>query len=297
MKLKEAFEKSIQFLKDKGLPSARLDVEILFSHILKAKRIELYMRYDSPLSEVEVQNLRAAVVRRAQHEPVAYITGEKDFFRSTFQVGPGVLVPRPETEILVEEVCQWLDENLQSSSSVDEDRRVVGIDLGSGSGCIAISIEQHLQQQDIQSEIFAIEKSKEAFQYLQKNIELHKSEVKAQMTDVHDSTISFKNHHFKFVVANPPYIDPQDLAVENAVKKYEPSSALFAEDQGLAYLKSWSALFASRLDRSAIMIFEIGHTQGEQAQQIFKNLNCFSEVSIVKDLAGHDRFVKGVKHG
>lgn len=297
MKLKEAFEKSIQFLKDKGLPSARLDVEILFSHILKAKRIELYMRYDSPLSEVEVQNLRAAVVRRAQHEPVAYITGEKDFFRSTFQVGPGVLVPRPETEILVEEVCQWLDEQLQSSSSADDDRRVIGIDLGSGSGCIAISIEQHLQQQDIQSEIFAIEKSKEAFQYLQKNIELHKSKIKAQMTDVNDSTTSFKNHHFKFVVANPPYIDPQDLAVENAVKKYEPSSALFAEDQGLACIKTWSALFASRLDRSAIMIFEIGHAQGEPAQQIFKNLNCFSEVSIVKDLAGHDRFVKGVKHG
>lgn len=321
MKLKEAFEKSIQFLKDKGSSSARLDAEFIFGHILNFKRIEIYLHYERPLTEVESQSLRELIVRRSKGEPIAYIVGEKAFYKSNFFVGPGVLTPRPETETLVELTSEWLAQQ----SFVDT---ICGVDLGSGTGCIALSVELELKKITDHYQLFAVEKSKEAFFYLEKNRAQHQSKVMIINQDVKDfvsdlmqaentqksslvdggsqnskdqntdkeNKLQF-NRKFNFVVSNPPYIDWKDEDVEPAVKKYEPSSALFAEDNGLQYLKQWSGYFSSRLASNAIMIFEIGHEQGPRAKEIFESLNCFVNVEVVKDLSGRDRFVKGVKHG
>ena len=107
MKIKEVLDKTAQFFKEKNLETPRLDAELLMSHGLKLSRVELYMKYEQPLAETEVQNLRDLVVRRSKGEPLAYIVGEKGFMGEMFLVNPQVLIPRPETESMVEIVLDW----------------------------------------------------------------------------------------------------------------------------------------------------------------------------------------------
>lgn len=114
MILKEVLDKTITFFKQKNFETPRLDAEILVAHGLGLERIQLYLRYDQPLKEIEIEKLRELVKRRTTGEPVAYILGEKDFFKSKFKVNPAVLIPRPETETLVEIACQEL-ENLNEN--------------------------------------------------------------------------------------------------------------------------------------------------------------------------------------
>lgn len=132
MLLKEVLTKSIQFFKDKKIESARLDAELLISHALKIDRISLYVKYEQPLNEAEVQICREYVRRRSLGESVAYIIEEKGFFGEVFKVLPGVLVPRPETEHLVEEVLKFIEKNKIENPRI--------LDLGAGSGCIGLSI-------------------------------------------------------------------------------------------------------------------------------------------------------------
>lgn len=303
MKLKEAFDKSVQFLKDKGSQSARLDVELLFSHVLKIRKIDIYLQFDRPLSETESQNLRDVIVRRGKLEPVAYIAECKDFFKTTFKVGPGVLIPRPETECLVEFACEWVLKNKKSSLKI--------LDLGAGSGCIGISRVKELLENGISTKLTAVEKSKEAFVFLQHNVDqfrIHQNkqfegissidfDVEIVNQDVHTFVSQNNIPKFDLVVANPPYIDVNDLEVEAAVKSFEPHQALYADEQGLFCIKSWSAALAPHLLDQALMIFEIGYKQGDSAKKIFSEFKLFSKVEILKDLSGKDRFVKGETRG
>lgn len=303
MKLKEAFDKSVQFLKDKGSQSARLDVELLFSHVLQIKKIDIYLQFDRPLSEIESQNLRDVIVRRGKLEPVAYIIEAKDFFKTNFKVGPGVLIPRPETESLVEFACEWGLKKKKNSLSI--------LDLGAGSGCIGISIVKEFLENGISSKLTSVEKSKEAFAFLQHNVDQLMIQQKKQIEDKTsiDFEVEILNHDvqafvvqnniskFDLVVANPPYIDVNDLEVDAAVKSFEPHLALFADEKGLSYIKSWSAALVPHLLDQALMIFEIGYKQGESAKKIFSEYKQFSKVEILKDLSGKDRFVKGETRG
>ena len=136
MLLGEILQKTTQFFKDKKIDSARLDAELLIADALKLKRIELYIKFEYPLTEGEIQICRDFVRRRAQLEPVAYILGKKDFYNESFIVKFGVLIPRPETEGLVEEVLRWQKERNLSEPAI--------VDLGSGSGCIGLSVLKEL---------------------------------------------------------------------------------------------------------------------------------------------------------
>ena len=151
MKLKEVLDKSIQFFKDKKFESARLDAELLISHALKLERMQLYLKFDSPLTEKEVSDCREVVRRRSQGEPVAYITEEKGFYGLTFKVGPGVLIPRPETELLVEQALEFIKQNKLEAPKI--------LDLGAGTGCIGFSILKNIPQ----ATLVCVVQSSEAF--------------------------------------------------------------------------------------------------------------------------------------
>lgn len=293
MNLKEVLERTTNFFKEKKIDSPRLDAEILLSYGLGLKRIDLYLKYDQPIKEGELEKLREIVKRRSLGEPVAYILGEKEFYGETFLVGPQVLIPRPETELLVEKILDW-----QKLVSVDQPKI---LDLGCGSGCIGLMLLKKIPE----ARLFAVDVSADAIELAKKN---------ALQLQVQDRVVWFNgdasqsekvilemnrqfNSKIDILVANPPYIDPMDKEVDAHVKQYEPAAALFSEEKGLKYLKEWSTKYVQGLKQKSIVMMEMGYTQAEEVKNHFENLKKFDVIKIEKDLSGKDRFIRGECNG
>ncbi|MBO9665752.1 MAG: peptide chain release factor N(5)-glutamine methyltransferase [Bdellovibrio sp.] len=293
MKLKEVLDKTTAFFKDKKFETPRLDAELLFAHSLKLERIQLYLKFDQPLSETELAGLRELVRRRGQGEPVAYILGYRDFFGHRFEVNSSTLIPRPETEQVVEEVLAW---------AKDKEKAYSLIDLGTGTGCLGLSLLKELPN----AKLISVDISESALAVAKRNAE--SLGVAERVHFVHDDAgnvdlvmSAFKNFMghatIDVLASNPPYIASNDPNVEENVRKFEPSSALFAEEEGLALLRKWSTSYSPYLATDALMLMEMGMSQGPAMQSHFENLNLFKNVRVLKDLAGLDRVIYGVKHG
>jgi release factor glutamine methyltransferase len=288
MKLNEVLTKSIQFFKDKKIDTARLDAELLISHALKIDRMGLYLKYDQPLTDAEVSECREMIRRRSLGEPVAYIVQEKGFYGLNFFVEKGVLVPRPETEMIVDEVLLFI--NLQAKSSPIPNPRI--LDLGTGSGCVGLSILKNLPE----ATLIAIDKSEISNQIFSKNAEALGLSDRCQFISADIDTLDFSNLGlFDFIVSNPPYIDMNDPRVQKSVRDFEPEAALFATDRGFSLLKSWSKKSIPHLKDKSLMIFEMGMDQGSEMLEHFQTLAAFNKVSVLKDLSGLDRFIKAVR--
>lgn len=284
MKLHEVLTKTIQFFKDKGLESARLDAELLFAHALKIPRVSLYIKYDQPLSEQELNACRELVKRRVSGEPVAYIVQEKGFYGLTFKVNKGVLVPRPETEQIVDIALDFLQKN-----KIENPRL---LDLGAGSGCIGLSILKNYPS----ATLISVEKSEDAVEIIKENIAaLNLAErvtvIHSSVEDLNWSTLE----QFDCILSNPPYIDSNDSRVQKSVREFEPALALFAPENGLQFLKSWALASVKNLKTPGLMLFEMGLDQGSQMKTHFESLKTFKTVEVQKDLSGLDRLIKGVR--
>jgi release factor glutamine methyltransferase len=270
-----------------------LDAELLISSGLGLKRIDLYLKFEQPLKEDELQKLREMVKRRSQGEPVAYILGEKDFFGESFFVNSSVLIPRPETETLVETALDWLTKNPKEEIGI--------LDLGCGSGCIGLSLLKKIPH----ARLLAVDISSEALSVAQKNAERLQVSDRAQWlcedafnhAQVKNKIQSFFNGGIDLLVANPPYIASDDVEVENHVKTFEPHIALFSENAGLKHLQEWTKHYAPLLRAPGLMLMEMGYTQGPTLQKAVQELNFFSKVEITKDLSGKDRIIRGELHG
>lgn len=293
MKLKEILDKTTAFFRDKKIDTPRLDAELLLAHGLKLERIQLYLRFDQPMKEDELAICRELVRRRASGEPVAYILGYRDFFGHRFEVNPSVLIPRPETEHVIEAVLEWAPDKGQSLGFID---------LGAGSGCIGLSLlleypQAHLVSVDLSEKALETAKRNAEALGLQDRVRF----VHADAANVQEVMSVYKDFTGQqlvdVLVSNPPYIAPNDPLVEENVKRFEPNSALFAEDEGLALLKAWSALYAPYLKGPGLMLMEMGMTQGPAMKQAFEALKIFNEISVIKDLSGHDRVIRGEKNG
>ncbi len=284
MKLKEVFEKSVQFFKDKKIETARLDAELLIAHALKIERVQIYVKYEQPLKEEEISLCRESIRRRSAGEPVAYIIGEKGFYGLTFKVGAGVLIPRPETESIVEDALLFIKQKKLENPRI--------LDLGAGTGCIGLSILKNANT----ANLVCVEKSPEAYKYLVENTANLKLDNRTQtiLNDIEELNFADLGH-FDIVVSNPPYIANGDAAVEENVKKFEPSAALYAEEKGLYFIKSWITKSIEILKKDGLLLFEIGSTQGAQARHFAEDKKIFSEVRIIKDLSGLDRTLKCVR--
>lgn len=293
MKLKEILEKTAGFFREKGFPSARLDAELLLSFGLGIERIRLYIDFDRPVTEDELTRCRDLVRRRIQGEPVAYILGKKDFYNLTFSVGPGVLIPRPETEHLVEIAL--------NHARALGDREIHVVDLGCGSGCIGISFLKNHSA----ARVLALDASGEALAYARGNRDrLLGAEAGVSFIEGDASSVGVRDRALReagfdgidILLANPPYIAEGDPRVEADVKTFEPSSALFAPDNGLGALKAWSREWVSRVNPGGLVAMEMGLDQGAEMQSHFREMG-LDQVKIIKDLSGHDRIIQGVRHG
>lgn len=205
----------------RGIPDPRHSIEWLMAEVLGVKRLDLYLNYDRPLSPSELEELRPLVKRRATHEPLQYITGFTDFLKARIAVGPEVLIPRLETEQLVEIVLER-----------EEDDHLRALDLGTGSGCIPIALKQERPGW----ELHAVEQSGEALEFARRNAETNGTEVRFLQGDLKAWRELPLEGPFDLIVSNPPYIRPDEKAdLQKQVADYEPAGALFCEDLQAMY--------------------------------------------------------------
>jgi release factor glutamine methyltransferase len=260
----------------RGIESARLDADLLVAHALGLPRVNLYLDLDRPLVENELASIRALVPRRRAREPIAYIVGEREFYGRPFRVGPSVLVPRPETEHLVERVLV----------GVPEGGRL--LDLCTGSGCVGVTLACERDS----FRVIATDLSEDAAQVARDNAEALGvgDRVEVRVGDLYAP--SEGEAPFVAIVANPPYVRVAELAGLDAdVRDHEPHVALVAGDDGLDVIRRIVAGAAARLAPGGLVALEIGAGQGDSVSRLLSAAG-FTEVAVHPDLSGIGRVVE-----
>jgi release factor glutamine methyltransferase len=280
--IRRLLEWTTPFFTRKGLDSPRLSAELLLSHVLKVPRIKLYTDYERLLSDPDLAAFRALVQRAVEHEPIAYLTGVAHFFGLEFQVTRDVLIPRPETETIVEHVLQ-----LVRNQAGLEAPRV--LDLCTGSGCVAAAIAHHLKS----ATVLATDISPAAVEVARRNIERLglSGRVVVEQGDLYDALAKVVDiQPFHLIVSNPPYIPTAQIPqLDRNVRDYEPPAALDGGPDGLAVHRRILAHAADRLLPQGRIFLEIAFDQGEAARQLLAGYPDLDEPRILKDDGARDR--------
>jgi release factor glutamine methyltransferase len=275
--VKELLEWTCNYFKEKNIKEARLEAEILLARVLGKDRVYLYANYDAPVNQDERSIFREFIKRRARKEPLAYITGAKEFMSLEFKVNPNVLIPRPESEIIVEKAIDLF-----------KDQPCTICDIGTGSGALAISLAHYLPL----AQVFATDISPQALATARDNAASLQVEVEFLEGDLLSPFLD-KEHCFDLIVANLPYISQEEYhTLDSGVKSYEPQIALLAPGDGLDIYRCLLPQAFTLLKEGAYLFIEIGWQQGEKAIQMMSN---FEEIQLIKDLAGYDRVVMARK--
>ena len=271
-----------QYFADKGIENPRLDAEILLCAVLSCPRINLYVHFDQPLKADELAKYREFVLRRGRQEPLAYILGEKAFMNYTFKVTPAVLVPRPETELLVETLVELNDSG----------KKIKILDIGTGSGAIILSLLSLLPL----AEGTAVDISSAALAVATENAErLGVSErFKPVLSDLYSKLPV--GVQYDVIVSNPPYIPTEDIAALAADVKKEPKGALDGGKDGLDFYRKIIAGASEYLLQGGLLAFEIGIHQGDAVTQLCRD-HGFGVTAVRKDYAGIERMIFAAKEG
>ncbi|MBM4262248.1 MAG: peptide chain release factor N(5)-glutamine methyltransferase [Deltaproteobacteria bacterium] len=278
----------VEILRRAGIESARLDAEVLMCHALAASRTELYVRFEQLLAPHEINAFQESLQRRARHEPAAYISGAKEFWSLEFAVDTSVLIPRPETELLVE----W---TLSRARKLGDGRSLKILDLGTGSGAIAVALATELPE----AQMWASDVSPAALAVARSNAKRHGVERQINFLSG-DLFEPLMDHDIRFdlMVSNPPYIASRELAgLPPEVRDYEPVGALNGGKDGLAYYRRIVAGAARWLAPGGSLLCEIGADQGQAVAGLIVHADGFDAPEIHQDLAGKDRVVIATKGG
>lgn len=275
-----------QYLSEKGISSTRLEAELLLAHSLNLQRIQLYTQFDRPLNDKELANFKVLLKRRAEREPLAYILEKKEFYSLDFIVSKDVLIPRPETELLIEKVFKQYPPHPTLLLQQEKDASLKIIDIGTGSGCIAITLAKHLPQ----AKITALDISEAALNIAKKNAEKHQVENQIEFihTDFLSSTSDIQNSKFDIIVSNPPYIASHEIQTLEPELHFEPPRALDGGIDGLDFYKKILPWAFKHIDPKGHLFLEIGYNQKEQLRELAKNSG-FNTYQIFKDLQEIDR--------
>lgn len=263
-----------QYFQDKGVESPRLDAEVLLSHVLGKQRIYLYVHFDEPLQSDELAKFKSYVKQRASRIPVAYILGKKEFMGLDFFVSPAVLIPRPDTEILVEAAIERL-----------KDKGAVHFaDIGAGSGAVALSMLKNLPR----ATCFAVDISESALRVAEKNAAELGVEARARFY-LGDKCATLSGQTFDAIVSNPPYIPDGDIARLAPEVLREPRGALAGGPDGLDFYRSLIKSGAPLLKEGGFMAFEVGIKQADRVKEMAELSGDFAFIEILKDYGGVDR--------
>lgn len=271
-----------QYFANKGIENPRLDAEILLCSVLKCERITLYVHFDQPLEDDELALYRTYVGRRANQEPLAYILGEKAFMNHIFKVTPAVLVPRPETELLVESVAK---------AAIGSEANTL-LDIGTGSGAIIISLLDLLSSAvgtalDISTSALAVASENASRIGVSDRLTLLESDLFSALPP---------GQTFDIIVSNPPYIPAADIGSLAADVQKEPHGALDGGVDGLDFYKKIINESGTWLKQDGLLAFEVGIHQAQDVCALCKNAG-FSETAVRKDYAGIERMVFAAREG
>lgn len=282
--VRRILEWTTAFFTRKAVDSPRLSAELLLSHVLKQPRIRLYTDYERPLTEGELGAYRDLVKRAGEQEPIAYLTGTAHFFGMELFVSRDVLIPRPDTETLVENVLQTA-----RMETGKESPRV--LDLCTGSGCIACAIAKHLKT----SRVLAVDLSPAAVEIARKNVEALglADRVSVEQGDLYEPLSRVvEPQPFDMIVANPPYIPSGQIAtLDRSVRDYEPVGALDGGDDGLVLHRRILEQADERLVPGGRVYLEIAFDQGERGLELLKSYDFLVDPVVLKDYGGNDRVI------
>ena len=275
MNVKIAFEKTLKRFEEAGVDSPAFEVSVLMEDLLGLPRMPEVSVPEKELSAEEEEKLFSAAEKRASGYPLQYIIGSWEFFGRKFFVGEGVLIPRPETELLCETVLKYFSRSMPPKI----------IDLCSGTGCIAITLAKELSSADVT----ALELYEGAFGYLERNNALHENAVKTVKGDALEPF-----GMFDCVVSNPPYITGEEMKELQTEVTIEPETALFGGTDGLDFYRAIAKNWHSHITFGGLIAFEIGDTQGEAVLKILEE-NGYQNAGVLKDYEGRDRVVTGIR--
>jgi release factor glutamine methyltransferase len=272
-----------------GAGISAVDAEHLAAFVLGVKRMELHARefQFSPEQETEFTEL---VSQRLTGVPLQYLTGVAPFRYLEFDVGPGVLVPRPETELLVDAALVEI-ERIQSNANFKLGDRTSVVDLGAGSGAIAISIADEARRRGLSVQVVAVEREPAAIAWLERNIAKHEVDVRVVKSDVSDALIGVRSD---LVVANPPYI-PDGTALPREVLDHEPATALFGGLDGVVQPLKFVATASRILKENGFLVLEHHETHGDLLEAAL--VEDYFEISHFDDLAGRPRWLSARRKG
>ena len=267
-----------QYFQSKGMDTPRLDGEVLLSHVLGKNRIYLYTNYDQPLEQEELDRFRPLVIERAKGYSVASLTGTKDFMGLTFSVNDKVLIPRPDTETLVEYVLHTYHQ--QDSIRI--------LDMCTGPGTILLSLLHYLPA----ASGMGLDISRDALIMAVRNQEIFNLESRSEFYE--SDMFSYLEHHnelFDVIVSNPPYIRLEDKKILSPDVLNEPHIALFGGEDGLDFYRQLAMECVKYLKPYGLVAFEVGYDQAEAVKSLLESVGSYVNISFASDLSGINRVV------
>jgi release factor glutamine methyltransferase len=275
----ELLEWTTGYFEKNNIPNPRLDAEVLLGHLLNKSRLQLYLHFDMPVFQKDLTLFREVIKKRIARTPISYLTNHKEFMSLDFYVDERVLIPRPETEFIVETVLK---------SKGDTCQRL--LEIGTGSGVIATAIAVNKPEW----EIIATDISEDALAVAEKNRDVHDctERIKFLHGDLFEPIKMLESSTFNWIVSNPPYVmtRAQDTLSPD-VRDYEPHIALFAGEDGLSIIRCLIAEAPNYLNPEGKLIFEIGDTQAKPVKALFEKQSAYKNCRFIKDYAGKDRVV------
>lgn len=273
MTFREAMAFGEKKLNSAGIADAKTDAWILLTYVCKIDRTFYYVHMDEEMSPEQLAEYEALLNKRTEHVPLQYITGEQEFMGISFRVNEAVLIPRQDTETLVEEALKVIRPGMKV------------LDMCTGSGCILISILKNV----VDVEGFGYDISKQAIKIAKENAKLNNVNATFERSDLFEEVVDT----FDVIVSNPPYIPTEVIGgLMPEVAVYEPIQALDGKEDGLHFYRRIVADAKTYLKPEGKLLFEIGHDQGEAVSSLLVGAG-FSGVRVIKDLAGNDRVVAG----
>ncbi len=263
------------FLDRKKIKNAKVSAETLLSHVLKIKRSDLYLHFDKAVLEKDLKKFKSLIKRRSKKEPLEHIVGKIDFYGCEIFVDKNVLIPRVETEILVDLICKKLENEVLQNKIL--------IDICTGSGAIAIALKKRFPK----LKVLAVDISKKALDVSKKNANLNKVNILFKQGDL---LTPFKNIKADFIVSNPPYVSTVEFdTLDEEVKNFEPKIALIAKDEGLEYYKRIEKQIFKHTKPKAKLFFEISNKIKKDILKIFSDKKYVLK-QVIKDFSKKDRF-------
>ena len=276
----ESIKLSTEYLAGKGIESSRTNAELLLADIMGCKRLDLYLLFDRPLSEVELQRYREYIKRRVSFEPLQYILGKVEFYGLELKVNQSVLIPRPETELLVENII----------NQYSKEKNVMILDVGCGSGNISIAIATNLKT----ANIISTDISHEALQVAKENADRHNvlNRIKFINHDILENDFN-TFPMFNLIVSNPPYVSKESFSsLQREIKDFEPRNAITDESDGYNFYRTITEKASTKLNENGKLFFEIAYGQSDEVKKIIGRNN-FDNISVIKDYQNIDRIIYG----